>query len=289
MSELREEGVSVSRACKLTSTTRSSYYYKSRKDDSDLMAALQQLASKHPSYGFRKCYAMLRRGGRPDNRKRVYRVYRLLKLNLRRRKGKRRLPDRVKQPLEQQPLPNQVWAMDFMSDSLACGGKVRTLNLIDEGSREGLAIEAASSIGSGRAIRVLERVIEARGAKPVAIRSDNGPEFTSVAFTQWCTDKRITQLFTQKGKPMQNGYMERFNGSFRKEVLDMYLFTERWQVQEHADQWLLHYNTQRPHEGLGNQTPREWATQNASRPSGGTPARAVEQQNQVSISTLELS
>jgi putative transposase len=121
---------------------------------------------------------MLRRQGRPDNRKRVYRVYKLLKLNLRRRKGKRRLPDRIKQPLEQQPVTNQVWALDFMSDSLACGAKVRTLNLMDEGSREGLAIEAASSIGSLRAIRVLERVIESREAKPKAIRSDNGPEFT---------------------------------------------------------------------------------------------------------------
>jgi putative transposase len=132
---------------------------------------LQQLAADHPSYGFRKCFAILRRQGRTDNRKRVYRVYRLLKLNLRRRKGKRRLPDRIKQPLEQQPVTNHVWAMDFMSDSLACGSKVRTLNLMDEGRREGLVIEAASSIGSQRAIRVLERVIEARGAKPKAIRS----------------------------------------------------------------------------------------------------------------------
>src|ERR1043166_1089132 len=178
VSELREEGLSVSRACKLTSTTRSSHYYKSCKDDSELIAALQSLAADHPTYGFRKCYAMLRRQGRPDNRKRVYRVYKLLKLNLRRRKGKRRLPDRIKQPLEQQPVTNQVWALDFMSDSLACGAKVRTLNLMDEGSREGLAIEAASSIGSLRAIRVLERVIESREAKPKAIRSDNGPEFT---------------------------------------------------------------------------------------------------------------
>ena len=253
----------MSRACRITGVTRSRCYYKSRKDDSGLIAALQQLAESYPSYGFRKCFAMLRRQGRPDNRKRVYRVYRLLNLNLRRRKGKRRLPERVRQPLEQQSAINKVWALDFMSDSLACGARVRTLNLMDEGSREGLAIEAASSIGSHRAIRMLERAIEARGAKPEALRSDNGPEFTSLAFTQWCKDKEITQIFIQKGKPMQNGYMERFNGSFRKDVLDMYLFTERWQVQERANNWLKHYNTERPHEGLNNQTPSEWANQNA--------------------------
>lgn len=288
VSELKELGLSVSRACKLTGTTRSSYYYQSRKDDSELIAALQQLASEYPSYGFRKCYGMLRRQGRPDNRKRVYRVYRLLKLNLRRRKGKRRLPDRIRHPLEQQPEVNQVWAMDFMSDSLVCGSKVRTLNLIDEGSREGLAIEAASSIGSRRVIRVLERVIEARGARPKAIRSDNGPEFTSVAFTEWCKEQGITQVFIQKGKPMQNGYMERFNGSFRKEVLDMYLFTERWQVQVLADKWLRHYNHERPHEGLNNQTPTEWAQTNAQLKRGGTPTLELETQNQVTTSTLHL-
>ena len=93
------------------------------------------------------------------------------------------------------------------------------------------------------------------------LRSDNRPEFTSVAFTEWCKEKDIIQLYIQKGKPMQNGYMERFNGSFRREVLDMYLFMERWQVQEHANRWLRHYNEERPHEGLNNKTPSEWANE----------------------------
>ncbi len=287
MSELRAKGMSVSRACKIVGLSKSTFYYRSTRDDSELIAALQRLAEEHPSYGFRKCFAMLRRQGRPDNRKRVYRVYRLLKLNLRRRKGKRRLPDRVKQPLIQQVAVNQVWALDFMSDALACGSKVRTLNVIDEGSREGLAIEAASSIGSLRAIRVLERAIAQRGAKPVALRSDNGTEFTSLAFTQWCKGAGIAQHFTQKGKPMQNGFMERFNGSFRTEVLDMYLFSERWQVQRHADQWLYHYNTQRPHEGLNNQTPVEWAKQNGHPLGGGTPAQRMGNQIQQTVSTLD--
>lgn len=261
MNQLREQGISVDRACKLTGLSKSSYYYKSRKNDTVLITDLQVLAETHPSYGFRKCLAMLRRKGNTANHKKIYRVYRLLKLNLRRKKGKRRLPERMKQPLQQQSSINHVWALDFMSDSLACGGHVRTLNIIDEGSREGLAIEAASSIGSQRCIRVLERIIESRGAKPMMLRSDNGPEFTSVAFTEWCRNMEIIQLYIQKGKPMQNGYMERFNGSFRREVLDMYLFMERWQVQQHANKWLGHYNNERPHEGLDNKTPSEWANE----------------------------
>jgi putative transposase len=280
MKELVESGVRVRRASQLSGMSKSAYYYKSRRCEGDdvLITALQELAEAHPAYGFRKCYAMLRRQGMRDNHKRVYRVYRLLKLNLRRRKGKRRLPDRTRQPLVQQASVNQVWAMDFMSDSLACGAKVRTFNVMDEGSREGLAIEAASSIGSLRCIRVLERVIKARGGRPEAIRSDNGPEFTSVAFTQWCREQGIRQLFIQSGKPMQNGYMERFNESFRVEVLDMYLFRERYEVQRYADGWLEHYNKDRPHEGLNNKTPREWADQNAQPVCGGTPANGLAKQ-----------
>lgn len=143
ISELKESGISVGRACKLCGFSKSTFYYKSRKDDTGLISELQQLAEANPSYGFRKCYAMLRRKGSSYNHKKVYRVYKLLKLNIGRKKGKRRLPERVKQPLERQASINQIWSVDYMSDSLACGGKVRTLNVIDEGSREGLAIEAA--------------------------------------------------------------------------------------------------------------------------------------------------
>jgi len=257
--ELKESGISVGRACKLCNRSKSAFYYKRHKDDAELINLLQQLAEKHPSYGFRKCFAMLRREGSKANHKKVYRVYRLLGLNLKRRKGKRRLPERIRQPLEQLTAINQVWALDFMSDSLACGGRIRTLNIIDEGSRQGLAIEAASSISALRCIRILEKVIEKSGAKPAMLRSDNGSEFTSLAFTAWCKEQGIKQVFIQKGKPMQNGFMERFNGSFRREILDMYLFNERWQVQELADKWLEHYNGERPHEGLKNKTPNEWA------------------------------
>ena len=162
-----EKRVPVSRACKLMSLTRSQFYYRSKRDDKDVIEALQELAFKHPSYGFRKLFAYLGRSGKVWYHKRVYRVYKLLKLN-RKRRGKRRLPARVKQPLTQQSLINQSWSMDFMSDSMVGNRKFRTLNVMDDCSREVLAIEIDTSLSSKRVIRTLERIIEQRGS-PIAI------------------------------------------------------------------------------------------------------------------------
>src|SRR5579875_1550369 len=135
-----EYKVPVSRACKMLSFPRSEFYYSTRKDDSEVIELLQQLAFDHPSYGFRKLFAYIRRTGKKWNRKKVYRVYKLLKLN-KRRKGKRRLPSRVKQPLQKQTAVNSTWSMDFMSDTMVHGRKFRTFNVMDDGSREALAIE----------------------------------------------------------------------------------------------------------------------------------------------------
>ena len=137
------------------SLSRSQFYYESKKDDREVIEALQELAFKHQSYGFRKLFAYLRRSGKVWNHKRVYRVYKLLKLN-RKRRGKRRLPARVKQPLTQQSLINQSWSMDFMSDSMVGNRKFRTLNVMDDCSREVLAIEIDTSLSSKRVIRTLE-------------------------------------------------------------------------------------------------------------------------------------
>jgi putative transposase len=221
-----------------------------------VITALQELASAHPAYGFRKLLSCLKRKGKTWNHKRVYRVYKLLKLNKKRR-GKRRLPARVKQPLVQQQELNSSWSMDFMSDSLASGNKFRTLNVIDDCNREALAIEVATSIGAKSVVRTLEQLIDWRG-KPKAIRVDNGPEFTSADFTLWCEKEKISIQFTQPGKPMQNGYIERFNGSYRREILDAYLFLDLDEVRQLTQEWMEHYNTQRPHEALGNLTPVEW-------------------------------
>ena len=253
---VKEKNVPVSRACKLLSLTRSQFYYRSKKDDKDVIEALQELAFKHPSYGFRKLFAYLRRSGKAWNHKRVYRVYKLLKLN-RKRRGKRRLPARVKQPLTQQSLINQSWSMDFMSDSMVGNRKFRTLNIMDDCSREVLAIEIDTSLSSKRVIRTLERIIEHRGM-PVTIRTDNGPEFTSKDLELWSLDKGIRIQFIQPGKPMQNGYIERFNRLYREAILDAYLFFDLSEVRILTNEWIEEYNHKRPHESLGNMTPFEW-------------------------------
>lgn len=217
---------------------------------------MQELAFKHPSYGFRKLFAYLRRLGRKWNHKKVYRVYKLLKLN-KKRKGKRRLPARIKHPLQQQTAINRSWSMDFMSDSMVGNRKFRTFNVMDDGSREVLAIEIDTSLSSKRIIRTLERLISQRGI-PDTVRTDNGPEFTSHEFEGWCRDNQIHIQFIQPGKPMQNGYIERFNRLYREAVLDAYLFFELDQVRLLTQEWMEEYNHRRPHEALNNLTPEEW-------------------------------
>lgn len=252
-----EEGISVSRACKLVSLPRSQYYYQSIKDDTEVIDVLQELAFKHPSYGFRKLFAYIRRSGKLWNHKKVYRVYKELKLH-KRRKGKRRLPVRVKEPLEQATTVNQVWSMDFMSDSITgTNRKFRTFNVIDDCSREALAIEVDTSISSQRVIRTLNRVIERQG-KPLRIRVDNGPEFTSAAFTLWAKEQGIQIQYIQPGKPMQNGFIERFNRIYRESTLDAYVFFDLNEVRWLTQQWIEEYNERRPHEALQNHTPAEW-------------------------------
>jgi putative transposase len=220
---------------------------------------LRNLADRYPAYGFRKLFALLRREGKKWNHKKIYRLYRLLKLN-KRKKGKRRLPSRIKHPLEQQHSINQSWSMDFMSDSLVCGRKFRTLNIIDDFSREVLAIEIDTSLPTARLLRVLDRSISERG-KPVQIRVDNGPEFTSALFESWCSDNKIKIQYIQPGKPMQNGFIERFNGTYRREILDAYVFFELYEVRNLTEKWIEEYNYHRPHEALQNKTPVEWKEQ----------------------------
>ena len=246
----------VQRACKITSLSRSQYYYSSKKDDTEVTEALQDLAFKHPCYGFRKLFAYLKRGGKSWNHKKVYRVYKLLRLNKRRR-GKRRLPARIKQPLVRETAINQTWSMDFMSDSMVSGRKFRTLNIIDDCTREVLAIEIDTSLSAKRVTRVLNRIMAERG-KPVRIRVDNGPEFTSNELTAWAEENNICIQYTQPGKPMQNGFIERFNRLYREAVLDAYLFFELHEVRLLTTEWMEEYNHRRPHEALDNLTPSEY-------------------------------
>lgn len=254
---LVQEKLSVRRASKLVSLPRSAMLYRKKpKDDSSLIEALHQLVEKHPTIGFWKCYYRLRRKGYSCNHKRLYRVYTLLRLNVR-RKAKRRVPQRIKEPLLVPETINQVWSMDFMCDSLVDGRRFRLLNIIDDYNRESLAIEVDTSLPALRVIRTLQRLIEMR-TKPQSIRVDNGPEFISDKLQQWCDDQQIRLQFIQPGKPMQNGFVERNNGSLRKELLDAYLFYSLAEVRQMAQEWQQDYNYQRPHESLGNVPPVEF-------------------------------
>jgi len=152
---------------------------------------------------------------------------------------------------------NQVWALDFMRDTLYDGRPFRTLNVIDEGNREALRIECGTSIPSARLVRAMNQLIEVYGA-PEAVRMDNGPEMTSETFTEWAKEKGIALLFIQPGKPNQNAFVERFNRSFRDEVLDANLFNSIAEAQEAAEIWVMDYNEFRPHDSLGDKTPMEF-------------------------------
>lgn len=231
-------------------------YHKVARDDSSLIEALHQLVDKHPSIGFWKCYYRLRRKEYGCNHKRLYRVYTLLRLNIRRR-AKRRLPQRIKEPLIVPLTLNQSWSMDFMCDSLVDGRRFRLLNVIDDYNRESLAIEIDTSLPELRVIRILQKLIEMR-TKPKVIRVDNGPEFISNKLQQWCNDQQIHLQFIQPGKPTQNAFIERKNDSLRKELLDAYLFFSLPEVRLMAEEWRQDYNCLRPHQSLGFVPPVEF-------------------------------
>jgi len=207
-------------------------------------------------YGFKKMYHLLRKKGYPWNHKKVYRVYKLLKMNIIKKK-KKRLPTRVKTPLTQPSAPNEIWSMDFMSDSLQSGRRIRTLNIIDDYNREALVVEVANSIPSYAVVEQLKNLIRDR-AKPLQIRVDNGPEFTSNTFINFCLQHKIEIKYTQPGKPMQNGFIERFNRSYRTEILDAYLFKSIDEIESITQEWIIHYNQIRPHDSLKGLTPHEY-------------------------------
>lgn len=253
---IQEHDLSQRQACRAVNMPRATYQYKPRaKDDQQIITLLAELVDKHPSIGFWKCYHRLRRQGYQWNHKRVYRIYTGMKLNIRRR-AKKRLPARVKQALFQPDRLNQVWSLDFMSDSLWDGKRYRLLNIMDDFNREVLDIVADTSLPSLRVIRTLKKLLLIRGT-PDMIRVDNGPEFISDKLDSWCKDKKIQLVFIQPGKPTQNAYIERLNGSLRRELLNAYVFRTISEVREQVNEWMEDYNFLRPHESLNNKTPME--------------------------------
>ena len=205
-------------------------------------------------WGFGLCFLFLRNvKGYGWNHKRVYRIYRELELNLRikpKRRIKRDKPDALAVPR----CANEVWSMDFMSDTLVDGRSFRTFNVLDDYNREGLGIEVDLSLPSARVIRSLEQIIEWRG-KPQVIRCDNGPEYISQSLKDWAQDNNIKILYIQPGKPTQNAYVERYNRTVRHEWLDLHLFESVEHAQNLATKWLWHYNNERPNMAIGGIPP----------------------------------
>ena len=232
-------------------------YRAKKRDDPQIEQALRQLAEQHRSWGYGKMIAYMKHQGYGWNHKRIYRVYCDLALNLR-RKPKKRLPARTAQALAQPAQANQSWSLDFMSDSLSSGRAFRTLNILDDYNREALWIEVDSSLPAERVIRVLEMLLLWRG-HPQQIRMDNGPELISHRLETWAQDHGIALAHIQPGKPAQNAYIERFNRTFREDVLDAYLFRSLEEVRQIIEPWIDDYNAIRPHEALQGLSPHQFA------------------------------
>jgi putative transposase len=249
----------INRACAAIGLSRAAFYRPQTAPvvrDGEVIDALNAIVEVNGRWGFWKCFDRLRLDGRRWNHKRVWRVYCQLGLNIPKR-TKKRVPQRDPVPLQAGSLVNQGWALDFMHDVLYDGRRFRTLNVIDEANREALAIEVGISIPSARLIRTLRRLIDWYGA-PDSIRMDNGPEMTSHEFTEWAAARGIALNYIEPGEPNQNAYIERFNRTYRHEVLDAYLFQTIEQVQHITEEWLHIYNEQRPHDALGGLPPTQF-------------------------------
>ena len=250
--------VSIRIACDVLSISATCFAYQARLSDENAEIAdwLLRLTTANKRWGFGLCFMFLRNSkGFKWNHKRVYRIYRELELNLRikpRKRIKRDKPEALSVPSK----INQVWSMDFMSDSLKDGRSLRTFNVIDDYNRECLTIDVDFSLPTKRVIRSLKQVIEWRG-KPNAIRCDNGPEYISQELIDWTTKEQITLLYIQPGKPTQNSYVERFNRTARQEWLELNLFEDIEHAQILATQWQWTHNNYRPHSAIGGVPPRQ--------------------------------
>jgi len=252
---VQEHGLSIRRACQAARLARSAFYVPRRpRDDGPIITAIESFVRDNPRQGFDKLYPVLRGPG--FGKCRLYRVYRALGLNIKRR-GKRRLPARIKVPLLIPAQSNEIWSADFMSDALWSGRRFRTFNVIDDFNREALRIEIDTSLPAKRIVRALDELIELRG-KPTGLRIDNGPELISDELERWARRHGIELRFIQPGRPMQNGLIERFNRTYREEVLDCYVFETLDEVRRMTADWITRYNEIRPHESLGNVAPRQY-------------------------------
>lgn len=253
-----QERVAVSerRACRLVGVSRSTMrYQRRRRDDAILVERLGVLARQRPRFGYRRLHAVLRREGQVVNHKRVYRLYRAAGLAVPQRKRKRVAASRGQQ-VRIGTMPNEHWSLDFMSDTLSNGRRLRTLAVLDTCTREALTIAVDTSLPSQAVTRLLDWIILTR-QQPQRITLDNGPELTSTWFDQWADRNGIQLDYIDPGKPVQNAVIESFNGRFRDECLNSHWFTSLDDARRTIEAWRIDYNQERPHSSLGYRTPEE--------------------------------
>jgi len=253
-----EHRFGITRACGLVSISRSLYRYVSRRGDaSPLKQRIGDIAAAKRRYGYRRVYVRLRREGWAVNRKRVYRLYREMGLAVRRRKRKR-IGIVERRPLPKPSLANQSWSMDFVSDGLANGRRLRCLTIVDDCTRECLAIEVDTSITGTRVKAVMERLADLRGL-PRSITVDHGPEFEGQVLDAWAYAANVQLAFIRPGKPNENAYIESFNGKFRDECLNEHWFISMAHARQVIEAWRIEYNTEQTHSSLDDLTPEEFA------------------------------
>ena len=261
----RAKGLSLRRACALLQVARSSIYYHSRMQarDEHVRQKLQVIAQQHPRYGYRRAWALLRRD-EVVNIKRVQRVWRAAQLQVPQRKPRRRIQGGTARPLAPTQV-NEVWAYDFIHDRCANGQKLKLLTVVDEWTRECLAIQVDGQLTATRVLQVLRELIRRHGP-PRYLRSDNGPEFIAHAVRNWLTNSGIQTAYIDAGKPWQNGTNESFNGKLRDECLNLEWFRHRTEARIVIEQWRQQYNEQRPHSSLKYRTPNQIRQQAVTTP-----------------------
>jgi putative transposase len=249
-------GFSERRACRVVGIGRAAVRYRpARRDDEAVRARLRALAAERPRFGYRRLHAVLRREGIVVNHKRVARLYREEELAVRRR-SRKRLAREGRGTAPAPTAPNERWGLDFMSDAVAGGRRLRLLCVLDLCTREALAIAVDTSLPGARVVDVLDRLATARG-QPAELVLDNGPELTGRALDGWAAARGIRLRFIAPGKPSQNGFVESFNGRFRDECLDRAWFTSLADARATVEAWRVDYNARRPHSALGYRTPDE--------------------------------
>ena len=251
-------GVSERRACRVAGLARATQRYRSVADpQTELRARLRELAAVRVRYGYRRLWVLLRREGYPVNHKRIYHLYQDEGLAIRPKVPRRRRSCRYREARPEAGAPNEVWAMDFVSDALFNGNRFRILTVVDCHSREALAVVPRVSFPAFGVVEVLDRLKRERGA-PRTIRCDNGPEFAGRALDQWAYFNQVELDFSRPGKPTDNAYIESFNARLRQELLNASWFLSMADARGRTEAWRREYNEERPHSALGDMTPREF-------------------------------